>query len=71
MCDQSSLENGGTLESVLDCYKNQEMRNKAVNRCFFVFNSIPVQYKTEEKCDRVVFEDLFSMRYVPDQYKTQ
>ena len=71
MCDQSILENGGTLESVLDCYKNQEMRNKAVNRCFFVFNSISVQYKTEEKCDRVVFEDLFSMRYVPDQYKTQ
>ena len=71
MCDQSILENGGTLESILDCYKNQEMRNKAFNRCFFVFNSIPVQYKTEEKCDRVVFEDLFSMRYVPDQYKTQ
>ena len=25
MCDKSFLENGGTLESVPDCYKNQNL----------------------------------------------
>ena len=30
------------------------MCNKAVNGCFFVFNSIPDRYKTQEMCDRVV-----------------
>ena len=28
--DKSILENGGTLNSVTECYKNQEMCNKAV-----------------------------------------
>ena len=28
MCDKTILENGGTLRSVPDCYKNQEMFNK-------------------------------------------
>ena len=31
----------------------QEMCDKAVNRCFFVFDSISDQYKTQEMCDRV------------------
>ena len=30
--------------------------DKAVNRCFFVFDSIPDQYKTQEICDNVVSE---------------
>ena len=30
MCDQTILENGGTLKSVPDCHKNQKMCNKAV-----------------------------------------
>ena len=71
MCIKAEDNYPHVLEFVSECFMNQEMRNKAVNRCFFVFNSVLVQYKTEEKCDRVVFEDLFSMRYVPDQYKTQ
>ena len=29
--DKAILENGRTLKSVPDCYKNQEMRNKAVD----------------------------------------
>ena len=37
----------------------QEICNKAVNRCFFVFDSIPDQYKTQEMCDKVVSEDPF------------
>ena len=31
MCDKAILGNGGTLNSVPDCYKNQEMRNKSVD----------------------------------------
>ena len=31
MFDKAILENGGTLKSVPDCYKNQEMCNKAVD----------------------------------------
>ena len=31
MCDKAVLENGGALKSVPDCYKNQEMCNKAVD----------------------------------------
>ena len=29
MCDKAILETGGTLKSVPDCSKNQEMSNKA------------------------------------------
>ena len=31
MCGKAILENGGTLKSVPDCYKNQEMCNEAVD----------------------------------------
>ena len=31
MCDKAILENDGTLESVPDCYKNQQMCDKAVD----------------------------------------
>ena len=31
MCHKTILENSGTLKSIPDCHKNQEMRNKAVN----------------------------------------
>ena len=31
MCDKAILENGGTLKSAPDCYKIEEMCNKAVD----------------------------------------
>ena len=31
MCNKAILGNGGALKSVPDCYKNQEMCNKAVD----------------------------------------
>ena len=31
MCDKAILENGETLKSLPDCYKNPEMCNKAVD----------------------------------------
>ena len=57
------------LEFVPECYMTQEMCDKAVNRCFFVFDSIPNQFETQEMCNNIIAEDPFSMRFVPDQYK--
>ena len=31
LCDEAILGNGGTLESVTDCYKNKKIYNKAVD----------------------------------------
>ena len=31
MCDKAVLENGGTSKPVPDCYKNQQMCDKAVD----------------------------------------
>ena len=49
----------------------QEMCDKAVNRCVFIFYSVPNRYKTQEMCDRVDSEDPFLREYCPDKYKTQ
>ena len=49
----------------------QEMCDKAVNVCFFVFHSIPDRHETQETCDRVVSEDPFMIAYSSNKYKTQ
>ena len=46
------------------------MCDEAVNRCFFVFNSVPDQYKFQGMCDTVVSEDPSLIVYCPDKYKT-
>ena len=46
------------------------MCNKAVDRCFFVFDSIPDQCKTQEMCDRVFSEGPFLIVYCSDKYIT-
>ena len=43
----------------LPCLMTPKMCDKAINRCFFVFSSIPDQYKTQAMCDRVVSEAPF------------
>ena len=45
--------------------------DKAVNRCFFVFDYITNQYKTQDLFNSMIYEDPFSIRYIPDQHKTQ
>ena len=45
------------------------MCDKTVDRCFFVFDSIPNQYKTQELPDRVFSEDHFLIVCFPDKYK--
>ena len=41
MCEKAILENGGTLKSVPDCYKNQEMSNKAVDNYPHALEFVP------------------------------
>ena len=49
MCNKAILENGGTLESVPDCYKNQEMCNKAVDNYPYTSKFVPNCYKTQKR----------------------
>ena len=41
MSDKAILENGGTSKSVSDCYKNQEICNKAVYNCPHALEFVP------------------------------
>ena len=41
MCDKAILKNGGTLNSVPDCYKNQEMCSKAVDTYLHALEFVP------------------------------
>ena len=47
------------------------MCDKAVDKCPFVFHSVPDQYKTHEICDKIVSDDPFKLKYCHDRYKTQ
>ena len=47
------------------------MFDKAVNRCFLVFDSIPGWYKYQEMCERIASEDPFLKVCCPDKYTTQ
>ena len=58
MCDKS-INTHLSIQFVPECYKTQEMCDKAVNRCFFVFIYILDWCKTHEMCDRVISEDPF------------
>ena len=41
MCNKAILENGGTLKSILDCYKIQGMCNKAVDNYPHALEFVP------------------------------
>ena len=48
MCDKAILENGGTLKFVPDCYKNQEMCDKAVENYPSALEVFSEYYKTQK-----------------------
>ena len=53
MCDKAILENGGTLKSVADCYKNiRKMRDKAVDNYPHTLEFLPECYETQEICNK-------------------
>ena len=49
MCVKALLENCGTLNSVPDYYKNQEMCNKAVDNYPYALEFVPEFFMTQ-KC---------------------
>ena len=70
-CEKGASTYPSKIQFVTECFMTQEMCDKAVNRCFFGFDSIPYNHKTQEMGDSVVFEDPFSIEYCPYKYKTQ
>ena len=54
MCDIAILENSGTLKSVIDYYKNQEMCNKVVDNYPYALEFVPGCFKTQIMCDKAV-----------------
>ena len=48
MCDKAILENGGTLKSISNYYKNQERCNKAVGNYPYALEFVPECYKSQK-----------------------
>ena len=71
MCDKSVDTHPPTTKYIPQCHKTQEMYNKPVHSCFFVFDSIPDQYEAQEICDIVVSLYHFLIVHCPDKYITQ
>ena len=61
MCDKAILENGGTLKSVPDCYKNE-----AVNNYPHVLEVVPERYKAQKMCDKAVDTYPFTIKFVTE-----
>ena len=47
MCDKIILENGGKSILIPDCYKHQDMSNKAIDNSGHALGSVPDCYKTQ------------------------
>ena len=54
MSDKAILEHGGTLTSVPDCYKNQGMCNKPVDKYPHALEFVLECFMTQEMCDKAV-----------------
>ena len=61
MCDKAILENGETLESVPDCYKNQKMCDEAVDNYPHALRFVPNCYKTQNMCDKAVNRCIYQL----------
>ena len=71
MCDKAILEHGGTLESVPDCYKNQEIYDKAVNNYLHALRFVPDSYITQKMSDKFVNTYHSTIQFVPDCYQAK
>ena len=47
------------------------MCDKAVDKCPFVFHSVPDQCKTHEMCGKIVSDDPFKLKYCRDRYDSR
>ena len=68
MCNKAILGNGGALKSVPDCYKNQEMCNKAVDN---VLEFVRECFMTLKICDKAVNTDPSTIKFFPKCFMTQ
>ena len=66
MSDKIILENDGTLESVPDCYKNQEMYHKAVDNYLHVLQFVPNCHITKKNVIRPSILNLLQYNLFPN-----
>ena len=50
MCNKATSENGGTLNSAPDSYKNQAMSNNVVDRYLHLLKFFSEYFMTHKKC---------------------
>ena len=62
MCDKAIL-------NVTDCYKNQEMCNKAVDNYPHALEFVSECYMTQKMCDKAVSTYPSTMKIVPEYFK--
>ena len=56
---------------VPDCFKTEEVCNKAVCMDPYGLEFIPGHLKMQEMCDEALHREPYTLRYVPDHLKTQ
>ena len=71
MCDKAVNIYLSAIKYVPDHCKTEEMWDEAVDKCPFVFDSVPGQYKFQEICDKFNSEDPLKLKYFYDRCKTQ
>ena len=71
MCDKAINDYTSAIQLIPNGCITQEIYNKTVNVCTFVFYSFPDQFKTREMCCRVVSEKHFMLKCYPDILKNQ
>ena len=65
MCDKAVNTYPSTIKFVPEFFMTQEMCDKAVNRCFFVFVSIS---ETPKICDKAVDDSLVALKLIHDWF---
>ena len=69
MCDKTILENDGTLQSVPDQYKTQEMCNNVVYNYAHALEFVSGCYKTNKKmCNKSVNIYPSTIQFLPKCY---
>ena len=71
MFGKAITDNGGTLRSVPDCYKYQDMCNKAVDNYPRVLEFVPECYRAQKMCDKAVVTYPSTIKFVPECIMTQ
>ena len=69
MCDKVFLETCRTLKSAFECYKNQEVCNKAVDNYPHALYFVPECYKTQKCVIKLLIPS--TIKFVPQYLMTQ